>query len=79
MEYNAVMYERFSDLSSRARRCIRLAIRDERLTTPEQISELSDTEVMWRVTGNGQVHGIGKKTLAEVREVYPRSPKVDVF
>ena len=55
------MYERFSDLSSRARRCIRLAIRDERLTTPEQISELSDTEVMWRVRGNGQVHGIGKK------------------
>lgn len=70
------MYERFSDLPSRARRCIRGAIKAQRISAPGDICRLTDQEVMWRVRGEGQTNGIGKKTLAEVRTVYPLSPDI---
>jgi hypothetical protein len=70
------MYERFRDLSTHAKRSIRGAIRAERISAPEDICNLTDQEVMWRVRGEGQINGIGRKTLAEVRSVYPLNPDV---
>lgn len=61
------------ELSSRAKRCISLAVRDGRLESPELIREMSDIDVMWGVRGDGQPHGIGTKTLENVRSVYPKT------
>ena len=73
------MNERLSELSSRARRCIKLAIRDGRIDTPYEIQKMSDLEVMWRVRGKGQPNGIGRKTLKEVRVIYPQELNIDSF
>ena len=61
------------ELSSRAKRCISLAMRDGRLESPDRIREMSDIDIMWGVRGRGQPHGIGTKTLENVRSVYPRT------
>jgi hypothetical protein len=55
------MYERFRDLSTHAKRSIRGAIRAERISVPEDICNLTDQEVMWRVRGEGQINGMAEK------------------
>lgn len=61
-----------AELSSHAKRCISLAIRDERIGSPDELIQLGDNDLRLRVRGRGQAHGIGTKTLENVRSVYPR-------
>lgn len=60
------------ELSPIARKSIGLAIEQGKITGPEDLRRMSDLEIRWGVRGAGQAHGIGPKTLENVRSVYPR-------
>ncbi|MEK9176020.1 MAG: hypothetical protein AAB520_01110 [Patescibacteria group bacterium] len=48
-----------------------LAMRDGNLGSLEQLSHMTDREINWNVRGNGRWQGLGPKSIAKIREVYP--------